>query len=464
MSARIAQLVFATFIILLFRRDLAGRRECSWALWIPFVWMVLIGSRPFSMWLHPVALDESDSYLEGSPLDRMIFLVLIVAGVMVLAKRGVNLATVFKENKWLCVFYVYLAVSILWSDFPFVSFKRWVKDSGNLIMVLVLLSERDPVLAVRTVFVRLAYLLIPLSLLFIKYMPELGRVYNHWTWIPSNVGVTTNKNELGALVMVTGLFLFWKLIGMFGGERGVEKGVDRFLHLIVAAMALYLFHAAGSATSLSCAVLGAGLLLAMRLPSFESRFGHLEVLGVAALAGFLMLNSFFDLPGLLLGLVGRDPTLTGRTDIWDLVLRAGVNPLLGVGFYSFWLGNRAEVVWSAGYEKLNQSHNGYLETYLNSGLVGVFLLAILLLSAYASIRRRLSAGYEYDQVRYVFLLIVIAYNFTEAAFNRMGLVWFVALVAMTNSARSTAELKDVEVDDGPAARQRGAEMESRLAW
>ena len=43
-------------------------------------------------------------------------------------------------------------------------------------MILVILSEEDPANAIRTVFVRCAYVLIPLSILFIKYYPEVRRV------------------------------------------------------------------------------------------------------------------------------------------------------------------------------------------------------------------------------------------------------------------------------------------------
>jgi hypothetical protein len=52
--------------------------------------------------------------------------------------------------------------------------KRWVKDLWNPIMALVILTERRPYEAVGVVLRRLNLLLLPLSILFIKYYLELG--------------------------------------------------------------------------------------------------------------------------------------------------------------------------------------------------------------------------------------------------------------------------------------------------
>ena len=51
----------------------------------------------------------------------------------------------------------------------------------------------------------------------------------------------------------------------------------------------------------------------------------------------------------------------------------------GTGYYSFWQGNRLRQVSDGFMSDLNESHNGYLETYLNSGYIGVVLLVVLLL-------------------------------------------------------------------------------------
>ena len=78
------------------------------------------------------------------------------------------------------IFFLYEGISILWSDFPFVAFRRWIKASGDFVMVFVLATDPVPVRAITTAIKRSGYILIPLSLLFCKYYPELGRAFDAW--------------------------------------------------------------------------------------------------------------------------------------------------------------------------------------------------------------------------------------------------------------------------------------------
>src|ERR1041385_944818 len=150
MSPQIARIIFFAFIGFLFVCDRKRRSGCSNALWIPLFWVLILGSRPFSSWFGGgVDMETTDDYIEGSPVDRIVFLFLIIAGFIVLKQRQTNWANVFRTNRWLFVFFAYLGISSVWSDFPMVSFKRWIKDLGNIIMVLVILSEKDPVEAVK---------------------------------------------------------------------------------------------------------------------------------------------------------------------------------------------------------------------------------------------------------------------------------------------------------------------------
>ena len=81
-------------------------------------------------------------------------------------------------------------------------------------------------------------------------------------------------------------------------------------------------------------------------------------------------------------MLGRDPSLTDRTAVWADVLALQNRPMLGYGFESFWLGDRLMVLWNKWWWRPTQAHNGYIETYLNLGLVGLGLLAGLLLSTF----------------------------------------------------------------------------------
>jgi O-antigen ligase len=115
-------------------------------------------------------------------------------------------------------------------------------------------------------------------------------------------------------------------------------------------------------------------------------------------------------------LLGRDPTLTGRTEIWKDLLIFDYNWILGTGYESFWLGERLIQVWTeAGY--ITQAHNGYLEIYLNLGIVGLFILVGMLISSY----RRICRSFTHSPVLAPLVLaswtLMLFYNITEAAFK-----------------------------------------------
>jgi exopolysaccharide production protein ExoQ len=82
----------------------------------------------------------------------------------------------------------------------------------------------------------------------------------------------------------------------------------------------------------------------------------------------------FGISSLALKLLDRDPTLTGRVFIWQQAAALQPNPILGAGFESFWLGERLQKMWAIHWWHPNEAHNGYIETYLNLGIVGCVLL------------------------------------------------------------------------------------------
>src|SRR5947207_11421428 len=200
MPPPVATVLTLAFIIFLFRRDIREKRDISGALWLPLLWLILGCSRSVSEWLNIFGLPVSGaaSVEEGSPLDAWFWFALIIAGSCVLIKRQVRLSEIISNNGWLIVFLLYCFISIAWSDFPSVAFKRWIKILGHPIMALILLTEPDPEEALTRVMKRLAYVVVPVSILFIKFYPQLGREYDPWTGLPMSNGIATGKNMLGA--------------------------------------------------------------------------------------------------------------------------------------------------------------------------------------------------------------------------------------------------------------------------
>ena len=121
--------------------------------------------------------------------------------------------------------------------------------------------------------------------------------------------------------------------------------------------------------------------------------------------------------------LGRNLTLTDRTDIWQAVLKLQDNPIFGRGFESFWLGSRLDTLWVQFPFHPIQAHNGYIETYLNLGWIGVALLVGQFVGTFQKIQRELVRRFAFGRLRLAFLLAIIVFNYTEAAFVNTSFVW-----------------------------------------
>jgi O-antigen ligase len=113
------------------------------------------------------------------------------------------------------------------------------------------------------------------------------------------------------------------------------------------------------------------------------------------------------------------------------------NPFFGTGFESFWLGKRLETMWAYNRD-IHQAHNGYLETYLNLGWVGLALLAAVLATGYRRVVNGVRRHQEAGSLWLALFVVAIIYNFTEAAFGMMSLVWLFLLLAIMSLSRPAA--------------------------
>src|SRR5713101_5698507 len=170
MPPSLALLLWLILLLALLRFDPARRAGSSVALWIPVLWIFIVGSRLPSQWLGSGAsVVQAQALEEGNPVDRIILSLFILLALLTLISRGFNWSGFIRNNLTLILFLAFAFASFLWSDFPFVALKRWFRDLGNYLVILVVLTETEPLEAVRTVLRRSCYLLIPLSILIIKY-------------------------------------------------------------------------------------------------------------------------------------------------------------------------------------------------------------------------------------------------------------------------------------------------------
>ena len=427
MPPPLAALICILFIAYLFWTDSKKSNRHSIALWIPFFWMFLAGSRYVSSWLNlRTPTFSAGALAEGSPVDRAVFFSLIVAGAFILSRRKVDWGRLLNQNKWIVLYFLYCLSSIAWTNEPFVLFKRWIKDLGNPIMVLVILAEQHPYEAVGVILRRLAFLLLPLSVLFIKYYPDLGRGYSIGG-APMYTGVGHQKNDLGAMCLICGIYFSWKFLQNRKGDfKWGEKG--NLIDYILIGMLAWLLHMSNSQTSFSCLVVAVILFFVSRTTFIAQKPSRIFNLGIFSVLLFSVLEEILSIKALFLDLLGRDSTLTNRTEIWEVVRGLESNPFFGTGFMSFWTGHRLEIIWNKLGAGLNQAHNGYLEQYLNLGYVGVAFIGVIMLSGLLKVRKHLDVDPPGAMLRLCFIVTAILYNHTEASFYGINNVWLLLLI------------------------------------
>lgn len=437
----VALVLVTAMLVALFVFERRMNPQVSPAVWIPFLWMFFIGTRFPTQWLAingGAAMTGPEDLLEGSPLDMAVFLSLYVMALAVLMRRAVSWAEIVSANKWVAAFLLFGLLSVVWSDFPLTAIKRFIKVSGHLVMVLVVLTDRQPLQAFDALLRRFLAVAILLSVLFFKYYPEVGRSFDTWTGRALNSGVTTDKNALGHICLLGAIFYTSSLLSAAHRAIGVVVRGRAVVDVGMLLTNLWLLNLADAKTALACSLLGMGSI-ALFAWTRLGRNPRAVMFSIALLvAATATLDWAFDLRELGIQALGRDATLTDRIYVWADVLAMPNNVLLGAGFESFWLGPRLELLWERYWWRPNQAHNGYIETYVNLGAVGLGLLIVMMVAGLARSLRQLEQGDPFAPVRFAVIVAIAIFNYTDATFKALHVLYFTFFLMVIAADRLSA--------------------------
>ena len=241
-------------------------------------------------------------------------------------------------------------------------------------------------------------------------------------------GVYPHKNLLGR-AMVLALMALAVIAPRFPSWRTYIR-----LEFLLAFALLLL---SDSKTSLIIGIVAAGAYGVVFL--LRRRSNHKAALMIAALLALpAMLVAAFNLDAVFV-LFGRDSTLTGRTDVWDLIWEEIQNRYwLGYGYQAFWVdpAGPATRVWLQLKWDAPEVHNGYLELWLGLGLIGLLTLAASMLTNFA-LAWKASRGTDrlasYWAVLY--LTFFISYNLSESLILEQNDIFWVLYVAAVVSLK-----------------------------
>jgi len=475
MNASLALLIFSVGVAGLFYLDREKSIRTSKALWLPVIWLWIAGSRPVSSWfgIGTESAGNIAATLDGSPMDAVIFEALILAGLIALCQRRNKAISLLKASAPVLIYFAYCLLSTVWSPIHGPAFKRWIKDVGDLVMVLIIVTEAEPVAALRLLYSRVGFVLLPFSVVLIRYT-NLGVGYDEDG--PINMGVTTNKNSLGLIVFVVLLGVLWNLRALLRDKKAPHRTRHLVAQGTLLIFGLMLLQMAHCATAIACFALGGGLMLATSLRAIRNRPGrvHAFCLGIILVGSMTLL---IDGVSIVTSALGRHTNLTGRTDIWKASIAAADNPVFGTGFESFWNTNVEKVAAGLrGYyaptaHNLVSAHNGYIEVYLDLGWIGVCLIALILVSGYRHAIKTFTRNPEAGGLILSYVATCAFYSITEVGFRVLTPSWIFLLLAVVSANGFAAGLIGGEKRRNAASRVSSAnsvpEMSERIsepAW
>lgn len=386
------------------------------ASWIPTIWMLYVASKPLSVWFPSSGGDPET----GSPLDRAFLIVLMSVALWILFRRKYNWYNTAKENVWLMVLIFFMLFSILWSNMPYTSFKRWTREFVAVLMAFAVDSEPSPRKTMESIFKRTIYILIPFSLLLVKYFPKYGVQFSSWSGIRSWIGVTTQKNGLGRLCLIATFFLIWTLVRRWQGKNPPIWKYQTHIEIFILLISIHLLRGpAGVKSATAVTALEAGLLVYLGI-NLIKKFGlnlkaSFIIITLAIIIIFGIYTIFAGGASLkfYVSAVDRDASLTGRTEVWAILLPIALQrPIFGHGFGGFWTQKLRK-------EIMSEAHSGYLDVILNLGFIGILLVSIFLLSSSRKAHRELSQDFDWGVLWICFLIMSVVHNITESSIDSL---------------------------------------------
>ncbi|WP_050466549.1 O-antigen ligase family protein [Herbaspirillum chlorophenolicum] len=360
--------------------------------------------------------DPSGSYVEGSLIFQIEFGSLFAIGAMLAWRnREWTWRHVLHLNPFLILMIAYCALTMLWSPYPVVTLKRVTQLVG---LVLVGIAISPPVggrqQLIRTMLGTLMVLMV-ISFVVALAIPSIGVDYElgaAWR------GIMTQKNTLGAIAGLC--VVFWL-------KESLGQVFPRALCYTGMLFASFILIMAKSSTAILVATLGSAIYMVVRKRYLTGQFESRRIVLVLAMAVMLALLVFYTLESRLpdidellspiTAIFNKSTDLTGRTDIWRLVvLEINKHPIFGIGYGAFWLGEGSpsqSIIDILHWIPL-QAHNGYLDIFNELGIIGLCLMALVFVYHIISLVRLTTFDREEAAIHWAMLILILISNLSES--------------------------------------------------
>jgi len=363
---------------------------------------------PFQPKLQEQGLEEIG---ESNIINQIINIVIFILSLIAAIPKLDEIISFIKKEKFLFILISWSLISIFWSDFPLVTFKRWFQIFLIYFLIITYFSYYPISQAVRLIkTIIYPYIIITIfSCLLIQ--GALDPDFGSWR------GLTPHKNTLGQFGVILSV-LTLIIVSMETGRMKKIFSITFFFLSVVIVLGTF-----SSTSYIALFIFLTGTLLYWTKTKIFGRMGvHNSLFIYTFTTGIVILIIVMifvpEFTDFIQGIFGKSETFYDRGKLWLAMLwQASQHPILGCGFQAFWTIENPQLlllyqtfIWLP-----NQAHNGYIDLINEIGIVGLILFILMIVkNIVRSFRYQILTPWLW------FLILPLISNVTESNFFRVG--------------------------------------------
>jgi exopolysaccharide production protein ExoQ len=345
------------------------------------------------------------------------------------------------KNPFLSGLLLLTVLSGFWSETPFVTFKASFILLGYAVFASYITSRYNFQGIGKLLRLSGATITIVGTLAAIL-VPSIGRM-DGVSW----KGLMSHKNSFGFwMALTSALYLL----------EALDNPKHRWKSIGIAALSLFAMIPADSGTSKLMFLSMVGVVLVSKLITLLQRLKFRQAIVVSIFLGTLTSSlgvAVLTHKEAVLGAIGEDATLTGRTEFWPQVLHyISLKPILGYGYQGFWqtwrgYENPARTIINPNEFVPPNAHNGYLEIILATGFVGIAFFALAFVTTLISLLILTTKSKKGEaEIATIILIFSLLSSYAESnlwIINDCTFLFFIAATRLSVDATSRSVAKDV---------------------